>query len=110
MLVKCPICNAGYDNATDGMFCPHAPLVVIPAPREQKVRVVTTTGWWFDMNKPPDFNMFNFVMSIRSTGYLINERIYQPAETISSIFVFDADMPPNQQTGVVIDFPGKPPK
>lgn len=106
---KCPMCNVSYNSATEAVFCPHGPLAIQPAPRKQKVRVVTTTGWWFDMDKPDDFNMFNFATSIRATGFLINDALYQPADKISSIFVYNEDSPPQLQTGVVIDFPGKPP-
>lgn len=109
MMTKCPTCMAAYDNATEGMFCPHAPLAVKAEPRKQKIRLVTTTGWWFDMDKPADFNMFVFATSIRATGFLINDMVYQPQETIASIFVYDAEKPPELQTGVVIDFPRKPP-
>lgn len=106
---KCPMCMAEYNPATESTFCPHQKMAVKVAPRKQKIRLVTTTGWWFDMDKPADFNMFIFATSIRATGFLINDALYQPQETIASIFVYNEDNPPTQQTGVVIDFPGKPP-
>ena len=60
----------------------------------QKIRVVTSYGGWFDMDEPPNFNLVNYVSSIRAAGYALNDKLYVPHEHIVTIFTFDTDVPP----------------
>jgi hypothetical protein len=60
----------------------------------QKIRVVTSYGGWFDMDRMPEFNLFQFATSLRATGFLLNETVYVPQEHVVSVFLFDSDTPP----------------
>jgi hypothetical protein len=60
----------------------------------QKIRVVTSYGGWFDMDKPPDFQLPQYVQSIRAAGYMLNDMLYVPHEHVVTIFTFDSEAPP----------------
>jgi hypothetical protein len=101
-----------YALGSHNSNCPHdkvaadtvTPLITT---QPQKVRLVTTSGWWVDFEKTPEFNLVSFAVSIRSSGFLLNDRCYIPAEHIESVFIYDADKPP-EQMGVVIPFSPRP--
>lgn len=64
----------------------------------QKIRVITSFGGWFDMDKPPDFNLPTYVQSIRAAGYALNDTMYVPHEHVITIFVFDPEAEPKMPT------------
>jgi len=80
-----------------------------PAPiRKEKIRVVTTVGW-FDLDKPTDFfDMRALVRGIKADGYLVNDTLFVPWDHLVTIFIWTTDKPPpsGPKDGVVLDFPG----
>lgn len=72
----------------------------------QKIRVITSFGGWFDMDKPPDFSLPVYVQAIRAAGYSLNDTIYVPHEHVVSIFVFDPDADPKMPTPGGMRMPG----
>lgn len=60
----------------------------------EHIRIVTTQGPWFDLDKPKNFEMVGFVMAIKAAGHLLNQRVYQPLEGIATIFIWDDAQPP----------------
>jgi hypothetical protein len=59
-----------------------------------KIRVVTRDGSFFDMDRPAEFNMLNYVTNIRANGCIINNQLYVPHDFVGCIFTFDTDAPP----------------
>lgn len=128
MQCDCKGCGTTYDDYNHSKICPHdefipnsyvAGQLAVDDPTQKEfwmrpkatlrehVRIVTKQAMWFDMDKPADFNMAAFVTSIRSVGFLLNDSIYQPAEGIATIFVWNEGAPPKDQ-GVVLPFPSAP--
>src|ERR1700676_5261516 len=110
-------CNAcGWVHAA-GTPCPSVPYgrnneatastATLPKKKEF-VRVVTTLGHVFDMDKPDDFNMVMFATSIKANACILNPHLFQPLEHIATIFCWSEDKPPVLNTAVVLPFPGKP--
>jgi hypothetical protein len=66
----------------------------------QKIRVITSFGGWFDMDKPPDFSLPTYIQHIRAAGYMLNETMYVPHDQLVSVFVFDTDNMPQVPQGV----------
>jgi hypothetical protein len=60
----------------------------------QKIRLVTRDGNFFDMDQPEDFNMLQFVRSLRAEGCFVNSQCYVPHEFIGCVFTFNTDAPP----------------
>jgi hypothetical protein len=102
----CKICRMPWDKHAE--WCSEG-TTMVPLPKKKRmVRVVTTQGMWFDLDMPDNFSMSAFATSIRITGFLLNDYIYQPAESIATIYVWE-DKPPVAGEGVVIPFQ-KPPE
>lgn len=103
------MCAAVYNELEQQAGCPHlsASNVQPITKKKEHVRIVTEQGYWFDLDKPDDFSMVAFVMSIKANGHLLNERIWQPDDGIATIFVWSEDAPPKQE-GTVLQFPKGP--
>lgn len=115
---NCWRCGKEVDHKLHSDECPHEALpptsqgptlFPVSQPKKEKLRIVTTVGW-FDMDKPTDgFKMQDLVRGIKADGYAVTEYLFVPWEHIVTIFVYPVDRPPpSDDKGVVIDFPGGP--